>query len=429
VLPNEKILATGLFTEYNGQAFKRIVRLQPDGQIDSSFDPGKGANGSIWDLAVQADGKVVVAGDFSKFDGRARPGIARLHADGSLDTAFHPDFGPNTFIYAMAVQADNKIVIGGYMEDLDDIEMPYLIRLQPDGSIDMLFDPFLINRPPNFMVIQKDGKFLLGGSLSMLNISDNAYLIRLNSDGSLDSLYKIGRGLNYRVTSAATLKSGKILAGGWFTKVQGASRNFIVQLNADGSLDTLFNPILGPNDIVNGLAVQEDGKILVVGDFTEYDGVSRRFIARLHPDGSLDPSFHHKDVGLVGLLIAVGLQQDGKMVVGGDYNDLDNNELNLVRLHNDHTGIVESWVPLAEMHAYPNPTSGNALLPITLQAPAAVRVQVTDMLGREVHSADLGLLPAGTANVELKTSGLNSGMYLYKVFVGKGYLSGNLMVE
>ncbi|MBI3143534.1 MAG: T9SS type A sorting domain-containing protein [Bacteroidetes bacterium] len=79
--------------------------------------------------------------------------------------------------------------------------------------------------------------------------------------------------------------------------------------------------------------------------------------------------------------------------------------------------------------AYPNPTSGNALLPITLQAPTAVRVQVTDMLGREVHSADLGLLPAGTANVELKTSGLNSGMYLYKVFVGKGYLSGNLMVE
>jgi uncharacterized delta-60 repeat protein len=268
---------------------------------------------------------------------------------------------------------------------------------------------------------------LLGGSFSLLNKSDNAYLIRLNANGSLDSLYKIGRGLNDWVTSAFILESGKILAGGWFTKVQGASRNFIVQLNADGSLDTLFNPILGPNDVVNGLAVQEDSKILVVGDFTEYDGVSRRFIARLHPDGSLDPSFHHKDVGLVGLLIAVGLQQDGKMVVGGDYNDLDNNELNLVRLHNDHTGIVESWVPLAEMHAYPNPVDNVCLVRLSSNVEDRATLSLHSVDGRlietrevllrnqpDIHSFPMAHLPQGVYYLRLGSQSINTHKKIIK---------------
>ena len=95
---------------------------------------------------------------------------------------------------------------------------------------------------------------------------------------------------NNTVNSIAVQAGGKILVGGNFTTIGGVTRNYIARLNPDGSIDASFNP--NPNGYVYSIAVQADGEILVGGNFTTIGGVARNRIARLNPDGSLDTTFN-----------------------------------------------------------------------------------------------------------------------------------------
>ena len=108
VQPDGKILVAGSFRT-------GITRLGADGILDATFDPGAGADGSVLALAVQADGKVVIGGEFTSVDGAARNNIARLDSDGSLDTTFDPGAGVGSDgnVAALAVQTDGKVLIGG----------------------------------------------------------------------------------------------------------------------------------------------------------------------------------------------------------------------------------------------------------------------------------------------------------------------------
>jgi uncharacterized delta-60 repeat protein len=110
---------------------------------------------------------------------------------------------------------------------------------------------------------------------------------------------------------------GKILVGGDFTTLGGQSRYYMGRLNADGSLDTSFNP--GANNGVYSLALQADGKILVGGNFGMLAGQGRRNIGRLNADGTLDPSFNP---GANDVVLSLALQADGKILVGGDFTTL-----------------------------------------------------------------------------------------------------------
>ena len=108
-----KVLIGGTFTTVNGTARNGIARLNADGSLDTSFDPGTGADNFVQALAQQADGKVLIGGSFNDINGTARNGIARLNADGSLDTGFDPGTGANNIVFALAQQADGKVMIGG----------------------------------------------------------------------------------------------------------------------------------------------------------------------------------------------------------------------------------------------------------------------------------------------------------------------------
>ena len=153
------------------------------------------------------------------------------------------------------------------------------------------------------------------------------------SDGSLDTSFNPGSVANSGVLSIASQPDGKILIGGWLTQYNGTTRNDIARLNSDGSLDTSFNPGSGVHGSISSIALQPDGKILIGGEFTQYNGTTRNNIARLNPDGSLDTSFDPGS-GADSSISSIALQPDGKILIGGgftEYNGTPRN--NIARLN------------------------------------------------------------------------------------------------
>jgi len=131
VQPDGKIVLGGMFTSLDDQQHQRIGRLHPDGTVDAAFSPQ--SSGEVRALALQPDGRILVVGDFTAIGGQPRSGIARLNPDGSLDPTFNPGasvFGggdPN--VYALALQPDGKILVGGDFTMLGDKARSHFGRL------------------------------------------------------------------------------------------------------------------------------------------------------------------------------------------------------------------------------------------------------------------------------------------------------------
>src|SRR6266702_5739664 len=130
-----KILAGGYFSTLGGQNRNYIGRLNADGTLDTSFNPG--TNGQVNSLAVQADGKILVGGFFTTLAGQSRANIGRLNADGTLDTSFNPSAGGRPFVnasvYSLAVQADGRILVGGGFSTLGGQSRTNIGRLNDAG--------------------------------------------------------------------------------------------------------------------------------------------------------------------------------------------------------------------------------------------------------------------------------------------------------
>jgi len=307
-----KILVGGSFSTLGGQTRNGIGRLNADGTLDSAFDPGVGG---VYSLAVQADGKILVGGSFSTLGGRLCSGFGRLNADGTLDFAYHTPFD-QYIVRSLVVQADGKILVGSIFTWLSGAPPYYLCRLNADGTLDSAFAHLI---PPweesiYSIAVQADGKILVGGDFTTLHGQPRNGIGRLNADGTLDSGFNPGMGVVY---SLAVQADGKILAGGSFTKLGGQPRSGIGRLNADGTLDGAFDP--GVSGTVYSLVVQADGKILVGGYFTTLGGQPRNGIGRLNADGTLDSAF---DAGAEWTVNSIAVQADGKILVSGHFSSL-----------------------------------------------------------------------------------------------------------
>jgi uncharacterized delta-60 repeat protein len=279
-----KVVIGGEFTTVNGTPRTRIARLNANGSLDASFDPGSGADRTVVELAVQSDGKVVIGGDFTAVNGTSRTRIARLNANGSLDTSFAPDSGANSTVYALAVQADGKVVISGRFTTVNGTSRRHIARLNANGSLDASFDPGSgASGVVDALAVQADGKVVIGGEFTTVNGTPRTRIARLNANGSLDASFALSSSANGAVRALAVQADGKVVIGGEFTTVNGTSRNRIARLNANGSLDTSFAPDSGANSTVWALVVQADGKVVIGGNFTTVNGQPRTRIARLLP--------------------------------------------------------------------------------------------------------------------------------------------------
>jgi len=317
-----KVLVGGNFTTYQGTAASRLVRLNADGSRDASFAVGNGFNGLVQSIAVQADGKVLVGGNFTQYDGTAAPYLVRLNADGSRDTSFNIGTGFSSFVYAVALQADGKVLVGGLYSNFNGTAgLNRLVRLNADGSRDTGFSIGTgFNGSVAAIAVQADGKVLVGGQFTQYKSTTQNRLMRLNADGSRDASFTLaGTGFGNTILSLVVQADGKVLAGGQFTSYSGTSANSLVRLNADGSRDTGFVVGTGFNDYVQHLALQADGKVLVVGDFSGYQGAAAGRMARLNADGDRDAGFTTIGTGFSSTVYAVAVQADDKILVGGDF--------------------------------------------------------------------------------------------------------------
>lgn len=316
---NGRVIIGGLFTSYDGTTRNRLARVNTNGSLDTSFDPGTGADGTVKATAVQTDGDIIIGGTFSNVNGTARNQVARLNPNGSLDTTFNPSgSAANGFVYALAVQADGKITIGGSFTTYNSVGRIRVARLNTDGSLDTTFNPGTgANNLVETMAVQANGKLIIGGDFTSYNGTTRNSIARLNLDGSLDTTFDPGLGANNIVLTATVQTDGRIIIGGLFTSYNGTPRNFVARLNTDGSLDTNFNPGgTGPDAIVYTTALQPDGKIIIGGNLTSYNGTARKFVARLNTDGSLDTSFD-PGTGPDGTVAVTAVQADGRIIIGG----------------------------------------------------------------------------------------------------------------
>lgn len=320
-----KAVICGWFTAINGVNRNEIARLNTDGSLDLSFNPGSGPSGGGIDaVAVQTDGKVLISGDFSAINGVSRRGVARLNQDGSVDSSFNPGTGADSRVPVVAVQADGKVLLGGWFTSVNGVSRNRIARLNSDGSVDTSFDPGAgpVWSNDNYVwcvAVQPDGKVLIGGGLTSFNGVSQNRIARLNSDGSLDSSFNVGSGANQEVYAVAMQSDGKVLIGGTFTSVNGLSRSRLARLNVDGSVDVGFSPnVAGP---VFSVAVQSDGRVLIGGNMGSVNGVIRMRVARIHANGTVDLSFDPGS-GPDNQVRSLALQSDGKVLVGGDFTTI-----------------------------------------------------------------------------------------------------------
>ena len=240
--------------------------LAAPGDVDLSFDAGSGVNGTVNAVVLQSDGKVLVGGDFTTVRGAFRNGIARLNADGSVDGTLDPGTGANGSVSCLALQADGKVLVGGAFGTVNGVSRSCIARLNADRSVDNTFNPGTgVNGSVNSLVLQPDGKVLVGGGFTDINGVSRNYIARLHPDGSVDSAFNPGTGANDTVCPVVLQPDGRVLIGGWFGSLDGVSRNHIARLNTDGSVDGTFNPGTGADSIVYSLALQPDGKVLAGG--------------------------------------------------------------------------------------------------------------------------------------------------------------------
>ena len=334
-----KILVGGDFIVYNGVAENKIIRLNADGTKDIAFGPGNGFNGYVNSIAEQTDGKILVGGSFNSYKGITEKGIIRLNADGTKDVSFTTGTVLNTFwVDAIVVQIDGKIIVGGYFTDYNGITENNIIRLNADGTKDTSFTTGVgFNNYVHTMAVQPDGKILIGGAFTTYNGVTENYIIRLNTDGTKDSSFVTGTGFNNYVKSIVVQTDGKIVVGGYFTAYNGVTENYIIRLNTDGTKDSSFITGTGFNFSVNSMALQTNGKILVGGDFNSYNGVAQNKIIRLNTDGTKDSSFITGNA-FNSYILSIALQNNGKIIIGGAFTVYNGETENrLVRLNADGT--------------------------------------------------------------------------------------------
>ncbi len=292
----------------------RFGLAQTPGELDRSFRPE--LDGPVYALALQPDGRILVGGDFQTLNGQARRHLARLHPDGSLDLEFKPDTdGP---VYAFLVLPDGQIFVGGRFTILGGSDRHRLALLHPDGTLVTDYRPH-VDGPVYCLGGQPDGKILVGGNFNALGGAERSSLARLLPDRSLDPEFVAD--CDGTVQGLAVQPDGAVVVAGSFSMLGTSARANTGRLLPDAAVDPEFRP--DPNGAVGPVVVQLNGRILLGGAFYHLANQSRHSVARLLPQGSLDSPFAPDPDSEV---YALGLQANGQILVGGEFSLLDGQE-------------------------------------------------------------------------------------------------------
>jgi uncharacterized delta-60 repeat protein len=398
-----------------------VVRYNTNGSLDTSFDtdgiqttPIGSSNDAANSVVMQADGKIVVAGEtrsVSDYDFA----IVRYNTNGSLDTSFDTDGIQTTPIgssddvaYSVVMQADGKIVVTGETYNGSDLDFA-IVRYNSNGSLDTSFDTDGIQTTPigigsrdvaRSVVMQANGKIVAAGKTRVSN--EDIAVVRYNTNGSLDTSFDTDGIQTTPIGSSDDLAlsvvmqaDGKIVVTG-YTTIATNDRDFaIVRYNTNGSLDTNFDtdgiqttPIGSSDDLAYSVVMQADGKIVVTG-YTTIATNNRDFaIVRYNTNGSLDTNFDTDGIQTTSISSAsdyatsVVMQADGKVVVAGFTNN--NSDFAIVRYENaiSTTPVVATPVVDSPVPAVDTPT-----VDLVAQAAAAADLAARTITSKKNYSA------------------------------------------
>lgn len=306
--------------------------------IDNDFNIGSGFNNTIKDILIQPDGKILVGGFFTQFSGQSQNRLIRLNPDGSKDTSFNIGSGFAANVETLKLQSDGKILVGGGFTSFSgQSQNNCIIRLNPDGSKDTSF----INGTNfistiNNILIQPDGKILVGGGFTSFSGQSQNRLIRLNPDGTKDTTFDIGSGFNDQVFRIKQQSDGKILVSGYFTQFSGQPQYKLIRLNTDGSKDTTFllNPTGFTQNAVFDIAVKPNDEILVAGGIYRYKFVlyyenERSFLMKLSKDGVID--INTLNLNISGSINTLEFDNFNDLLIGGNIGQFVSPKNNILR--------------------------------------------------------------------------------------------------
>ena len=331
VQPDGKILVAGQFEEAGGVRRHCIARFLDDGTLDPTFSSTNAVlefAGSVEAIAARPNGDLLIGGDFERVNGEWRQGLAELDRSGRLEKAFDAELSPGAVVHAIAVQPDDRVVIGGWFESASGFPRANFARLDPDGSLDGWFPEEGTDGPVHAIALQPDGGMFVAGEFRLFGNLRRFGLVRLDADGvpdeGFDARFEVG--LDQSAVLALSLQpDGRLIAGGYFDSVNGEACAALARILPDGRLDQSFarSSIAGSPPVVHTLALRADARLLVGGTFETIEGESRQGMARLYEDGTLDASFD-PGAGIFGdeqaAVNCLVLLPQGGIVVGGDFS-------------------------------------------------------------------------------------------------------------
>ncbi|MEO6902312.1 MAG: T9SS type A sorting domain-containing protein [Bacteroidia bacterium] len=375
VQSNNRTILVGNFTTYNLKSYNRIVRLNPDGNPDATFKPGEAANDKITCIALQSDKKMIVGGNFTKYNGTPLGYLARLNTAGKNDYTFKTGTGANAAISDVLVQKNGKIIVAGNFTNFNGTPAKGLIRLNINGNIDpsfsikdtlfniksMVLQPdgkiilcytynyfqglirlnengstdttyavnySLLNNPGipllEAMDIQADGKLIIATDYQRFG-SKNSILYRLNSGGDIDTTFhynNLGDKKIHIIGIAIQQNKEIIITGDSIISINGNINKFsyVGKLSKNGNVATSFSsfPLMKNSGSIYNSCVEADGDIIVYGLFSLIQGIPTNNVARLNSDGSFDVSYN-KVSGANGIVRTTAVQPDGKTIIGGEF--------------------------------------------------------------------------------------------------------------
>ena len=288
---NGKIVILGNFNLFSGG----IIRLNLDGTIDAvTSGSGFQGFGVPRQMVQQSDGKYVVVGNFNGYDGVVGyEGIIRLNYDLTVDATFlsGTGFGFGSGYSIKIVDEFDNMVVGGLFSLYNSNPISNnIVKISNNGILDSTFNTNAatgFDSDVNSILVQDDGKIVVGGAFSNYDITPANRIIRLNNDGSVDATFVYGSGFSSPFgIQTLSLQDNKIVVSGGLVTYQGVACNNIIRLNLDGSKDTTWNTGTGFTALQysQDIALQNDQKIVLVGNFTTFDSISANYIIRLLPN-------------------------------------------------------------------------------------------------------------------------------------------------
>ncbi|MBL7950189.1 MAG: delta-60 repeat domain-containing protein [Flavobacteriales bacterium] len=319
--PDGKVIVAGSFTTYNGVSVSRPVRLNTDGTVDATLNTGAGFGNTINGLALQPDGKILVVGAFTSYNGTSRPAIARLQSTGALDGSFAPTFAGGNSGQTLALRADGKVWLNGNFTSVNGQPRQKFVLLTASGATDPGFVPAALTYVRvTSLAAQADGKLLVGMYLNNSTGAARDHLARFNADGSIDPVFA-GTDFNDNVSHLVLLPDQRIVVFGNFLSYGQHGECTFTRLMPDGTVDPTWGQANAFDFTALNIVTQPDGKHVVVGGFLSYFNHTANRVARLHPNGELDTGFNAW-WGINSLVRDVVLQPDGKLLIGGHFVDV-----------------------------------------------------------------------------------------------------------